>query len=68
MQVEEIFDLHRFLYPREADHMIASKLKVGDEIRVVAPSRSLLEVWNNVHQHAMEFWQKRGILSILFYS
>lgn len=40
--------------------MIASKLKVGDEIRVVAPSRSLLEVWNNVHQHAMEFWKKEG--------
>ena len=60
VQVERDFDLRCFFIFEGEDHMIASKLKVGDEIRVVAPSRSLLEVWNNGHHDAMEFWQKEG--------
>ena len=38
--------------------MIASKLQYGDEIRVVAPSMSLSEVWSNVRQNAIDFWDK----------
>ena len=40
--------------------MIASKLKHGDEIRVVSPSRSLSEVWHDVHHRAVDFWKKEG--------
>lgn len=40
--------------------MIAGKLKPGDEIRVVSPSRSLSVVWNTAHQRAVEFWHKEG--------
>ncbi len=40
--------------------MIASKLKPGDEIRVVSPSRSLSEVWHDVHHRAVDFWQNEG--------
>ena len=40
--------------------MIADKLKPGDEIRVIAPSRNLTEVWNVAHHHAVNFWQKEG--------
>jgi len=40
--------------------MIASKLQYGDEIRVVAPSMSLSEVWSNVRQHAIDFWDKEN--------
>lgn len=40
--------------------MIASKLKLGDEIRVIAPSRNLTEVWEVAHHHAIEFWHKEG--------
>ncbi len=40
--------------------MIANKLKPGDEIRVIAPSMSLSEVWQDVHHHAVDFWQKAG--------
>ena len=40
--------------------MIASKLKSGDEIRVIAPSRNLTEVWPAVHHHAVDFLNKKG--------
>ncbi len=40
--------------------MIASKLKFGDEIRVVAPSRSQSIVWENAHNSAVNFLQKEG--------
>lgn len=40
--------------------MIASKLKPGDEIRVVAPSRNLTEVRQDVHHHAVDFWKREG--------
>lgn len=40
--------------------MIGSKLRFGDEIRVVAPSRSLSIVWKNVHNCAVDFLQKEG--------
>ncbi len=40
--------------------MIASKLKSGEEIRVVSPSRSLSEVWHDVHHRAVDFCQKEG--------
>ena len=38
--------------------MIANKLKPGDEIRIVAPSMSQAEVWQNTHQHAIDFWNR----------
>ena len=40
--------------------MIANKLKLGDEVRVVAPSRNLTEVRQDVHHHAVDFWAKEG--------
>lgn len=40
--------------------MIANKLKPGDEIRVIAPSRNLTEVWHVAHHHAVDFWRKEG--------
>lgn len=40
--------------------MIAEKLRPGDEIRVVAPSRSQAIIWAHVHEKAMEFWEKSG--------
>ncbi|MBO5324208.1 MAG: LD-carboxypeptidase [Oscillospiraceae bacterium] len=40
--------------------MIASKLKLGDEVRVIAPSRNLTEVRQDVHHHAVDFWAKEG--------
>ena len=40
--------------------MIASKLKPGDEVRVIAPSRNLTEVRHDVHHHAVDFWRKEG--------
>lgn len=40
--------------------MIANKLNPGDEIRVIAPSRNLTEVWNVAHHHAVNFWQSEG--------
>ncbi len=40
--------------------MYAEKLKYGDEIRVIAPSRSLAEVRSEVHRAAVEFWKKEG--------
>lgn len=40
--------------------MIASKLKPGDEVRVIAPSRNLTEVRQDVHHHAVDFWKREG--------
>lgn len=40
--------------------MIPNKLTFGDEIRVVAPSRSQSIVWENVHNSAVDFLQKEG--------
>lgn len=40
--------------------MIASKLKRGDEVRVIAPSRNLTEVRQDVHHHAVDFWKLEG--------
>lgn len=40
--------------------MIANKLKPGDEVRVIAPSRNLTEVRQDVHHHAIDFWEKEG--------
>ena len=40
--------------------MIANKLKPGDEIRVVAPSRSQAIIWEHAHHHAMDFWINSG--------
>lgn len=40
--------------------MIASKLKPGDEVRVIAPSRNLTEVRQDVHHHAVDFWAREG--------
>ena len=40
--------------------MIANKLKHGDEVRVIAPSRNLTEVRQDVHHHAIDFWKKEG--------
>lgn len=40
--------------------MIANKLKPGDEVRVIAPSRNLTEVRQDVHHHAVDFWAKEG--------
>lgn len=40
--------------------MIASKLKLGDEVRVIAPSRNLTEVRQDVHHHAVDFWKREG--------
>ena len=41
--------------------MIASKLKPGDEVRVIAPSRNLTEVKQDIHNHAVDFWIKEII-------
>lgn len=40
--------------------MIANKLKLGDEVRVIAPSRNLTEVRPDVHHHAIDFWAREG--------
>lgn len=40
--------------------MIANKLKLGDEVRVIAPSRNLTEVRQDVHHHAIDFWKREG--------
>ena len=40
--------------------MIANKLKPGDEVRVIAPSRNLTEVRQDVHHHAVDFWEREG--------
>lgn len=40
--------------------MIANKLQPGDEVRVIAPSRNLTEVRQDVHHHAINFWKQEG--------
>ena len=40
--------------------MIPNKLTFGDEIRVVAPSRSQSIVWDNVHNSAVEYFENAG--------
>lgn len=40
--------------------MIANKLELGDEVRVIAPSRNLTEVRQDVHHHAIDFWKREG--------
>ena len=40
--------------------MIANKLKPGDEVRVIAPSRNLTEVRQDVHHHEIDFWEREG--------
>jgi len=40
--------------------MIADKLKPGDEIRVVAPSRSLAIVWQKAYDGALDFFEEQG--------
>ena len=40
--------------------MIANKLELGDEVRVIAPSRNLKEVRQDVHHHAIDFWKREG--------
>ena len=40
--------------------MIADRLQHGDEVRVIAPSRNLTEVRQDVHHHAIDFWSKEG--------
>ena len=40
--------------------MIASKLKPGNEVRVIAPSRNSTEVRQDVHHHAVDFWRREG--------
>ena len=45
---------------REGNRIIARKLKAGDEIRVIAPSKNLTEVWHAAHHHEVDFWRKQG--------
>lgn len=40
--------------------MIPSKLKPGDEVRVIAPSRSQATVRQDIHHHAIDFWRNEG--------
>lgn len=40
--------------------MIANRLRRGDEVRVIAPSRNLTEVRQDVHHHAIDFWRNEG--------
>ena len=40
--------------------MIAPKLQKGDEIRVIAPSRSLSIVRRNIFSSAVEFLEEQG--------
>ncbi len=40
--------------------MIVDKLKLGGEVRVIAPSRNLTEVRQDLHHHAVDFWAKEG--------
>ncbi len=42
--------------------MIANKLKIGDEVRVIAPSRNLTEVRQDIHHHAVDFWAREGLI------
>ncbi len=45
--------------------MIAIKLQPGDEIRVVAPSRSQAIIWEKTHHHAMSSY---ALLEVELYS
>lgn len=40
--------------------MIPSKLRYGDEIRVIAPSRNLTEVRQDMYNQAISFWNRKG--------
>ncbi len=40
--------------------MIPARLKPGDEIRVIAPSRSLSIIWPVMYDGAVEYWKERG--------
>lgn len=40
--------------------MIPARLKPGDEIRVIAPSRSLSVIWPEMYDGAVEYWKERG--------
>lgn len=40
---------------RGVDMMLAQKLKQGDEIRVIAPSRSLAAVWVEKYEKALAY-------------
>ena len=42
--------------------MIPNKLNVGDEIRVIAPSRSLSVVRQNVFDKALKFLSDKGFI------
>ncbi len=49
-----------FILRQGGNRMIASKLKLGDEVRVIAPARNLTEVRQDVHHHAVNFWKEKG--------
>ena len=49
-----------FLFRKKVNRMLANKLTRGDEIRIVAPSMSQAEVWQNTHNHAIDFWKNEG--------
>lgn len=40
--------------------MIPARLSPGDEIRVIAPSRSLSVIWPVMYDGAVEYWKERG--------
>ena len=40
--------------------MIPARLKPGDEIRVIAPSRSLSVIWPVMYDGAVEWWKEHG--------
>lgn len=40
--------------------MIPARLFPGDEIRVIAPSRSLSVIWPVMYDSAVEYWKERG--------
>ena len=40
--------------------MIPARLNPGDEIRVIAPSRSLSVIWPVMYDGAVEYWKERG--------
>ena len=45
---------------RGVDMMLAQKLKQGDEIRVIAPSRSLAAVWVEKYEKALAYLENQG--------
>ena len=50
---------------RGVDMMLAQKLKQGDEIRVIAPSRSLAAVWVEKYEKALAYG-KENIRGVVF--